>query len=741
MTLNLEERIANENDQLNGDPIPFTSFLIKVASRCNLNCSYCYMYKHADQSWKDKPRLLSDHHQDLFVKRLKEYVTEKKLQHILILYHGGEPLLFGVDRIANLTQNIRKVVEPLGCQADFGMQTNGLLITEKVLEKFEELKIGISLSIDGPQEMHDAHRLDHRDRSSFDKVYNALLLLKRFPKIFSGCIAVVNPNYEPRELIKFFADNQITGFNFLLPDSHYLNPPPGKQENPDLYKNWLIKAFDCWFDEFPHLKIRFFEEILLSFLGHKDRSDSFGLGHVGLLNIETDGTYHDLDILKITEQNSSYLEMGLEANSIRDAEKSPKIENHRLLLTKDGLSETCLACPHVDICGGGAVPHRFSKNGYVNPTIYCDEMFALIDHVISRLAEQLQKERAKQGNPLLANFDKDEMQEYWNAKTSKKQIDKLQEHVAKKCYSQFQSICTYAFKNFPQKVDVIKACQQLSFSQLKFVLLKPTVYAWLNAMHGQNIGVPICNVDGKELAADPDYFEVLLEFIRESAPQNFIIQPIDKWYDCSLGANIQIRHQFARFQQGLKHLQEALNILKNCEPDIYNEMLQVTPCIQIVSDNTDPNKDISFSDETLPGAIFIGVWKGEGMLSVFMVVASIIHEHLHQKLYLLQQRFELFLSKDVLIYSPWPKKFRPPVAALHAVFVFTYVARFWSNAIKLGLAPDIAEEQLRIELGRLKQCTDEIQSKVKFTKTGQLFFDCLLEEQKLLYSEIDSLNF
>lgn len=735
MTIKLEEKITTENHQINKDPLPFTSFLIKVASRCNLNCSYCYMYKHADQSWKDKPRLLSDHHQDLLVKRLEEYVTEKKLKRILILYHGGEPLLFGANRIANLTHNIRKAVEPLGCQADFSMQTNGLLITEKVLEKFEELKIGVSISIDGPKEMHDTYRLDHRERSSFDKVYNALVLLKRFPKIFSGCIAVVNPNCEPRELIKFFDENQITGFSFLLPDAHYLNPPQGKQENPDLYKDWLIKAFDCWFDEFPHLKIRFFEEILLSFLGYKDRSDSFGLGHVSLLNIETDGTYHDLDVLKITEQNYSYLEMGLETNPIRDAERSPKIENHRLLLTKEGLSETCLACPHVDICGGGAVPHRFSKDGYLNPTIYCEEMFALIDHVIIRLAEQLRKERAKQGNPLLANFAKDEMQEYWNAKTSKKQIDNLQEHVAKKCYSQFQSICAYAIKNFPQKVDVIKACQQLSFSQLKPVLLKPTVYAWLNAIHGQSVGAPICNIDGKELPADPDYFEALLEFIRESAPQDFIIQPVNKWFDYSLGANIQIHHQPTKFQQGLKHLQEALNIVKNCEPDIYNEMLQVSPYIQMVSDNTDPNKDISFSDETLPGTIFIGVWKGEGMLSTFMVAASIIHEHLHQKLYLLQQRFELFFSKDALIYSPWPKKFRPPVAALHAVFVFTHVARFWSNVIKLGLAPGIAEGQLRIELERLKQCTDEIQSKVQFTKTGQLFFDCLLGEQKLLYSE------
>ena len=51
-------------------PPSFTSFLVKVASRCNLNCSYCYMYQHADQSWKKKPLTLSAQHQDLLATRL-----------------------------------------------------------------------------------------------------------------------------------------------------------------------------------------------------------------------------------------------------------------------------------------------------------------------------------------------------------------------------------------------------------------------------------------------------------------------------------------------------------------------------------------------------------------------------------------------------------------------------------------------------------------------------------------------
>src|SRR5580765_7723615 len=37
---------------------PFHTFLVKVASLCNLNCSYCYVYQSPDDSWKSKPKFL-----------------------------------------------------------------------------------------------------------------------------------------------------------------------------------------------------------------------------------------------------------------------------------------------------------------------------------------------------------------------------------------------------------------------------------------------------------------------------------------------------------------------------------------------------------------------------------------------------------------------------------------------------------------------------------------------------------
>lgn len=376
-------------------PTPFSSYVVKVASRCNLNCDYCYMYQHADQSWKQKPKCLSLHHQDLFAKRLAEYVEVRKLEKVLVVFHGGEPLLFGADNIINFSNAIRKALTPLNCQPDFGIQTNGVLLKESQLISFQENNISVSLSIDGPKEMHDQHRLDLKSRPTFDKVYESLKLLKKYPKVFTGCIAVINPHFEPRKLFQFFHENEIKEFDILIPDANYIALPKGRSEQPDLYKRWLIEAFDIWFNEYPHLKCKYFDLLIKSILGRPNSSDAFGLGDINMLVLETDGTYDNHDVLRITEESGSTLGLNLEKNPIADAETCDKIQFHRHLLTKEGLSPTCQACRFVDICGGGFIAHRFSSEGYCNPSVYCEELYSLIDHIISIIAKKLKSSEKK----------------------------------------------------------------------------------------------------------------------------------------------------------------------------------------------------------------------------------------------------------------------------------------------------------------------------------------------------------
>ena len=55
-------------------PVPFQQFILKIHSRCNLACTYCYVYEMADQGWREMPRLMSPAVTEMAAKRIDEHV-------------------------------------------------------------------------------------------------------------------------------------------------------------------------------------------------------------------------------------------------------------------------------------------------------------------------------------------------------------------------------------------------------------------------------------------------------------------------------------------------------------------------------------------------------------------------------------------------------------------------------------------------------------------------------------------
>lgn len=220
-----------------------TTFLVKIASRCNLACDYFYMYEHADQSWRGQPKQMSEGHRRLLAGRIAEYCATNRLERILVIFHGGEPLLAGTERIVETLGWVRAAVPP-GTRVDASVQTNGVLLTEAAIEVFAREQVSLSVSIDGPREAHDLHRLGHRGQSSFDETLAAIERLKQHPDVYAGLIAVIDPNTAPENLLEFFSGLAPPRLDFLLPDANHLAPPEGRDREPNLYADWLIRAFD-----------------------------------------------------------------------------------------------------------------------------------------------------------------------------------------------------------------------------------------------------------------------------------------------------------------------------------------------------------------------------------------------------------------------------------------------------------------------------------------------------------------
>ena len=368
------------------------TFFLRVAASCNLDCDYCYVFKHRDMSWKNMPRTMTDNIVAIFAQRLLEYATKHNLTKINIIFHGGEPLMCGEKRLLSFVNIINSTLGD-NIKVSYSMQTNGTLLTDSFLDACVAENIGVSLSIDGHAMLHNKHRKYKNGSDSHQDVVRGIELLKKHPSVFEGVIGVIDPFFEPEDVLSFFDKMEIENVDLLLPDSTYEDLPVGRSENPDLYKNWLVNAFNSWFFNHQSIHLRTFEHILTGVLGENSALDAFGLGSLDYLTIETDGTYHTSDILKVAFENASAIGFGVFDGSIEEALTHEKVSQYNELLKLETLPDKCKRCEYSHLCGGGSLPHRYDKStGFNNPTIYCEEMYTLISHAIAVIQQTIAEE-------------------------------------------------------------------------------------------------------------------------------------------------------------------------------------------------------------------------------------------------------------------------------------------------------------------------------------------------------------
>lgn len=362
--------------------VPLSAFVVKVAGRCNIDCDYCFMYHAADQSWVRRPKIMSSATAMAVAACIRQHVEAHRIPQVQIALHGGEPLMLGRERITEIVGIFR---EGIPCVVDIGVQTNGTLIDEAWVSLFDKLGISVGLSLDGPKAVNDLHRLYRSGRSSFSKTMSglsALLASEAGKKCLSGVLTVINPATDPAELLEFFDRSGIHNIDLLLPHGTYDAPPIGMPDplESDAYARWIIRFFDLWFADFPHIKVRYLEEIVAMLLGGASRLEAIGAHSVNLVIFETDGEIEALDSLKVAGQAATTLGLNATDHSLDDALAHPAIYS-RMMGVK-ALPQTCRDCAEVGNCAGGYLPHRFSShNGFQNPTVYCANLKLIFEHM------------------------------------------------------------------------------------------------------------------------------------------------------------------------------------------------------------------------------------------------------------------------------------------------------------------------------------------------------------------------
>jgi len=176
--------------------------VLQVTQQCNFRCEYCvYSGNYLNRTHSSKRMSIST-----ALKGIDFLISHSKNHdEINIAFYGGEPLL-EFNFIKECIDYAEKKAD--GKKVTFSMTTNGSLLTDEIVEFLYKHDVELTVSLDGPKEIHDNHRkLASNNRGSFDKVINNIINIeKKFPEYINNILfnAVIDIQNDFCCIDKFF---------------------------------------------------------------------------------------------------------------------------------------------------------------------------------------------------------------------------------------------------------------------------------------------------------------------------------------------------------------------------------------------------------------------------------------------------------------------------------------------------------------------------------------------------------
>ncbi len=387
-------------------PVAFSTMIKPAGSTCNLDCHYCYYLDKALQ-YGGKQAVMSDELLELYV---KQYVEANEVPEVLFCWHGGEPLLLGVDFYRKAIEYQKKYAD--GKKVSNTLQTNGMLLNEEWCEFFAQNNFLIGVSIDGPKDIHDSFRLTKSQAPTFDKVIEGVQMMKRMGVEFNT-LSVVNKLCEGRgaEIYRFFKSLGSRYMQFLPAVEHVVDKPDFHRPlivSPDHegariaewsvsakgYGQFLIDIFDEWvINDVGSYYVQMFDATLANTCGVTPGVCSMCEICGDALVVEHNGDVYSCDHFVYPEHRLG----NITETHLVDIYNSRKRVDFGLA-KRNGLADECLKCKFYSLCRGECPKHRFDvgEDGYRKSTL-CDGLkmfFKHTDPYMMFMRQQIENQQA-----------------------------------------------------------------------------------------------------------------------------------------------------------------------------------------------------------------------------------------------------------------------------------------------------------------------------------------------------------
>ena len=383
-------------------PRAFNLLLKPAGSMCNLDCAYCYYLDKSVQYGGQEPRMSLS----MLESVTRAYIEANDVSDVQFVWHGGEPLVLGLDFYRKAVEFQRKYAG--GKRVLNSIQTNGTLLTAQWADFFRENGFLVGLSLDGPREIHDRYRLDRGGAPTWERVMRGLALLQERKVEFNTLTTVSRAGEgRGREVYQFLREAGSRYMQFL-PVVEYVRLR-GKKARPEIVEPgtegatpafWSVSArgfgqfmadvFDSWVTrDVGQRFVQLFDASLAAWCGQQGGVCVFGKTCGGNAVIEHNGDLYACDHYVYPRYRlGNVLE-----TPIRELMDRPGMT--RFALRKwSTLPRRCLACPYLPACNGECPQHRDPVTG-VN--VLCEGYRLFFDHaapVLDRMRALLAAGRA-----------------------------------------------------------------------------------------------------------------------------------------------------------------------------------------------------------------------------------------------------------------------------------------------------------------------------------------------------------
>ncbi len=343
-----------------GAPAAFHLLTKPTGAVCNLDCTYCF-FLSKEMLYPGSRFRMADELLEIYIRQL---IQSQKTREITVAWQGGEPTLMGLDFFRRSIEYVEKYRKP-HMTVQYSIQTNGTKLDDEWCEFFRTHNFLVGLSIDGPQELHDAYRVDKGGKGTFHQVIRGLNFLKKHQVEFNILTTVHAANADhPIDVYRFLRDEVGTQFIQFIAIVERDNDTGFQQGNmvtsrsvsAKQYGVFLSTIFDEWVKwDVGRVFVQLFDIALAAWAGAPPTLCVFSPTCGNALALEHNGDVYSCD---------HYVEPDYLLGNIKEthlielvaSDFQRKFGRDKL----DTLPRYCIECEVRFVCHGGCPKNRFT---------------------------------------------------------------------------------------------------------------------------------------------------------------------------------------------------------------------------------------------------------------------------------------------------------------------------------------------------------------------------------------------